>query len=745
MSNIKDVAKLAKVSPATVSNVINKTANVRPKTMNRVLAAIETLKFSPNHYAKNLRIDKSNLFAIIVCELDKTTQRIIEGITDTCEKKGYSCNLYITHHNRSKEIKYLQDIQSTGVAGIFLQTCDNTINENISAIINKDIPIIFIDNYIKNMLNLSIIFSNTSLIEDALLNYIEENPNILSNSDSTLFISANDRYSNDTDAKIGVERVLKNNYTHYVVPATEEESFYMLVKYFAGKETFPKLIISPRESITSAIIRLIEFYNIDVDLIYLTSENEIPSPHRIALSRRSYNLGVMAVETIFKYIKSSLQFDKTLTIIGNKKKYNEILPKYPTNQTKLHLILYDGPTASAIIPATKAFTKIYNVDIQYDLLHYDELYNKINEIKRNQDNSIDILMIDLPWFKIFNNNDFLFPLNEFINNDYDDWLTNYSEEIKKVYFYTGSTIYSVPILANMQFLFYRKDLFESDEIKRDFFNIYGIELNVPQSWREFALVAKFFTKKYNPNSPVIYGTDIQGMDPISIADEFFPRQWAYEGKMISSRKIPILNSLANQRALQNLKEIYEYTNKNKTDHSWKVNFTRMINNEIAMSFNFSTHIGFESTFKYMTDFSNIAVTQAPGKCSMLGGYNLGINAFSQNKELAYLFIKWLTSGERALNNTIMGCCIPHNIVFEDDKCLRMYPWLQEMKKYIISAKAPEVFYDYQNNLIPPNQINNLVYSIVMDVFDNKDIQKTLEKSEEILKNIINNSPKNAEL
>lgn len=737
MATIKDVAKMAQVSVATVSNVLNKTANVSEKTLNKVLHTIETLKFSPSLHAKNLRMDKSNLFAIVVSELDGTTEKIIEGIIDGCEKKGFSCNVYITHHNRSQEIKFLKELQSMGVLGIFLQTCDNQSNDTISSILNKNIPLIFIDNYIKNMLNSAIIFNNTSLVEDAIIKYIDNNKEVNLEKEDILLVSANDRYSNDIDAQIGLERVLKRKFNKFIVSATEEEAFYKLVKHFENEEKIPKLFISTRESITSALNRLVNYYDLDIDMIYLTNESEKSTKNRIALSRRAYYLGSKASSTMFKYMKSQLQFDKLLTIVGSKTIAYENLPIKSCNEKSLHLTLYDGPTASAIIPAIKTFMKKYNVDIKYTLLKYDELFTKISQISQNKDDSTDILMVDLPWFKLYNNQEVLFPLNQFIEDDNDEWLDNYSEEIKKIYFYTNSEIYSIPILTNMQFLFYRKDLFESVEIKRNFFNMYGIELNPPKTWREFELVAKFFTKKFNPDSPVTYGTTIQGMDKIALAQEFFPRQWAYGGKLISSRKIPIINSQANHYALLSLKNVYECTDKSDKYSSWRENFTKMINNEIAMSFNFSTHIGFDSSFQYMTDFSNIAVTQVPGNCSMLGGYNLGINAYSKNKKIAYYFIKWLTSGERTLNNTIMGCCIPHNMVFQDDKCIRMFPWLKDMQKYIISAKYPEIITDLNNRIIPPNVINNFVYDMVNDVFNGIEIPKILESSEEKLKDIIN--------
>ena len=54
MPTIRDVAKLAGVSTATVSNVINNTKEVRPETRLRVEQAVEVLGFLPNSAARSL-------------------------------------------------------------------------------------------------------------------------------------------------------------------------------------------------------------------------------------------------------------------------------------------------------------------------------------------------------------------------------------------------------------------------------------------------------------------------------------------------------------------------------------------------------------------------------------------------------------------------------------------------------------------------------------------------------------------
>ena len=69
MATIRDVAKVAGVSTATVSAVVNDTAYVSPSLRARVLAAIVDLDYAPMSAARNLKRGRSQLIALAVSDL----------------------------------------------------------------------------------------------------------------------------------------------------------------------------------------------------------------------------------------------------------------------------------------------------------------------------------------------------------------------------------------------------------------------------------------------------------------------------------------------------------------------------------------------------------------------------------------------------------------------------------------------------------------------------------------------------
>lgn len=117
MYTIYDVAKLAGVSTGTVSNVLNNSDKVAPKTAEKVKAAMLELNFIPNTSAKTLKSNSSKIIGVIAEEVSVVfTSGIIKGICSYCEEKGYTINLCdLSMDERMKEagILHYEDYEAT--------------------------------------------------------------------------------------------------------------------------------------------------------------------------------------------------------------------------------------------------------------------------------------------------------------------------------------------------------------------------------------------------------------------------------------------------------------------------------------------------------------------------------------------------------------------------------------------------------------------------------------------------------
>ncbi len=91
---IRDVAKAAGVSVATVSYVLNDSAAISPETRERVLKAIRELDYTPNRYARGLANQKTDALALILPAARSVSDpflfQFISGVTEAAAGAGYN-------------------------------------------------------------------------------------------------------------------------------------------------------------------------------------------------------------------------------------------------------------------------------------------------------------------------------------------------------------------------------------------------------------------------------------------------------------------------------------------------------------------------------------------------------------------------------------------------------------------------------------------------------------------------------
>jgi len=93
-TTIKDVAKSAGVCHKTVSNYLNKTANVKEETAEMIKRAISELNYIPNLYARGLRTGKTKTIALIESFIQNpVNQSVIKGLQEELYKVKYFLNI----------------------------------------------------------------------------------------------------------------------------------------------------------------------------------------------------------------------------------------------------------------------------------------------------------------------------------------------------------------------------------------------------------------------------------------------------------------------------------------------------------------------------------------------------------------------------------------------------------------------------------------------------------------------------
>ncbi|KMK69600.1 LacI family transcriptional regulator [Bacillus safensis] len=142
MATIKDVAKAAQVSVATVSRVLNDTGYVHSDTKTRVTQAMQELNYFPNEVARSLFKRESRLIGLILPDITNPFfPQLARGVEDEIHAHGFRLLFGNSDEDREKEMAYLQTFKQNQVVGVIAVT-----NEPESDIYNDDdLPVVFLD------------------------------------------------------------------------------------------------------------------------------------------------------------------------------------------------------------------------------------------------------------------------------------------------------------------------------------------------------------------------------------------------------------------------------------------------------------------------------------------------------------------------------------------------------------------------------------------------------------------------
>lgn len=143
---IRDVAKLAGVSPMTVSRVINGSPKVTPETRERVQAAIGELHYVPNTLARGLTQQRSGTIGMVVPDLgDPFFTLVLRGAEQVARAAGYRVIVCNTNSDIELEASYIDDLIAHQVDGIILAPVNNDSKRMIDWMAERPMPHVLID------------------------------------------------------------------------------------------------------------------------------------------------------------------------------------------------------------------------------------------------------------------------------------------------------------------------------------------------------------------------------------------------------------------------------------------------------------------------------------------------------------------------------------------------------------------------------------------------------------------------
>ncbi len=148
---VKDVAKEAGVSTATVSRVLNNSGYVSEQVRSQVLAVVKKLNYQPNSIARSLKQEKTRSIGMIVPDMTNSYfMTIARQLQRKCMEIDYHLLIIDSEEDPSKELKAMQVLMEKRVEAIVLAGTGGN-QETIRAMSNSGIYILLIDRRIEGI------------------------------------------------------------------------------------------------------------------------------------------------------------------------------------------------------------------------------------------------------------------------------------------------------------------------------------------------------------------------------------------------------------------------------------------------------------------------------------------------------------------------------------------------------------------------------------------------------------------
>ena len=225
---IYDIARKLNISIATVSRALQDDPVVNKKTKKKIFDLAEEMGYRSNHFARNLRNQRTDTIGVIVPRLNSYfMSTIISGMENVANSNGYNLIISQSSESVTKEIANAKTLFNNRVDGLLVSLSYDTDDlSHFDSFFKKNIPVIFFDRVEKHDSSTSILIDNRHAAFEATSHLIEQGCKRI------LHITAMPKRNVYIDRLYGYKQAL----THHGLPFKEEYVITNNLSFEAGAE-----------------------------------------------------------------------------------------------------------------------------------------------------------------------------------------------------------------------------------------------------------------------------------------------------------------------------------------------------------------------------------------------------------------------------------------------------------------------------------------------------------------------------
>lgn len=173
MPTIKDVAKRANVSVATVSYVLNSSRPVHPDKKERILQAIEELDYTPNATARGLRVKRNKTIGLVIPDImNPFYPDLAKGCQDAAKESGYTLMMYNTDDQEGQLSGIIKEVKEGKVDGLILASLKTTERNELQELLELSFPVVLAHRGLEQVEIDSVVADNFTGAYDAAKHFV---------------------------------------------------------------------------------------------------------------------------------------------------------------------------------------------------------------------------------------------------------------------------------------------------------------------------------------------------------------------------------------------------------------------------------------------------------------------------------------------------------------------------------------------------------------------------------------------
>lgn len=665
MPTIKDIAKHAGVSHGTVSNVLNHRGNVSAEKIQLVEQAARELGYQLNAQAQQLRAGLAKKVCVILPGLNsRRYQDFFAGLEPVLRAQGVEASLFCTDRQVLQEKAAVGKAKSMHAMAI---VSISALRRN-RGLYDADTPLYFAERQPKQAPSNSVFagFRYEEIGRDIAARCLRDGHR------SVALLCGERRYADRKAFLNGAAAVLEESGCEYRLYASENALSLLEAFEVLRNETEFDAVLTADEEDVNFLQRAADFYGRRAPRIYGPCSRRLslcPQEGQYLLNYRL--LGQRLGERI---LSDCLQEDADNVggpqLLLAAEGFRQPQGAAASGKTRiLNYLTIQNATSHAISLLLPAFERETGIHVNMSEASYDELYKMAADCENSS--PYDLIRIDLAWMD---------ELGSRIYRALPDGLkaADHSLPTLEPWGCRDGKRYALPLDACVQMLFYRKDLFEDELIKREFFEQYHRRLEVPGTFSAFDELARFFTRSLHPSSASRYGcTETFGRAVLAACD-FLPRCRESLAGLEAEARLH-LDAPEIREALEAYLSAKAATDGNT--YQWWTDSTRAFaEGETAMHIVFSNYASAMLHGETSQVTERLGFADVPGKRPLIGGGWIGISRHSRKTEDCLCFLDWLYRRDIAELLCYLGGYVASRELQESCEVRERYPWIEHMER-----------------------------------------------------------------